>query len=243
MANRLGSLLKKRLLGKNQNLISTDEPYDLMRKLLRGFTVTGILDAGASNGHLSERMLRKFPAAHAYAFEPNPIYREPLEAYARREPRFHPQFAALSDHEGVADLNVTESAGNSSFLSPAEQLSQIDPVGSRVKRRVTVPLVTIDQWVRANGNPGIQVMKFDIQGYERVALEGAVHTLQRSTLIVYTEVWFNPVYEGSALFSDIDGVLRQQGFFLYDIFKPRYNPDGSIQWADVMFVHAARWRR
>jgi len=240
MANRFSSLLKKKILGKDQNLISIEEPYDLMRRLLRGFSVTGILDAGASNGHVSERMLRNFPAAHAYAFEPSPLYKDTLEAYAKRQPRFHPQFAALSDHEGAAELNVTESAGNTSFLKPTEQLSQIDPTGATIKAKITVPVVTVDRWVRDNGNPDIQLMKLDIQGYELIALEGAVRTLQHATVAVYTEIWFNPVYEGGALFSDLDRFLREQGFVLYDIFKPRYHPTGLIQWADALFVHTGR---
>jgi hypothetical protein len=27
---------------------------------------------------------------------------------------------------------------------------------------------------------------------------------------------------------------------LYDIYKPKYNPNGLIQWANAMFVHAGR---
>jgi FkbM family methyltransferase len=240
VASLLSTGLKKKILGKDQNLISLEEPYEVMRHLLKNHSVTGILDAGASRGHISERMLNKFPAAHVYAFEPQPMYKKRLEQYAQRENRFHPQFAALSDHEGTAELHVTESAGNTSLLNPTQTLQQIDPAGSAIKETVSVPLVTIDQWAGRNGDLAIQVMKFDIQGYELNALKGAVNTLANSTLIVYTEVWFNPVYEGGALLGDIDQFLRERGFLLYDIYKPKYNPNGLIQWANAMFVHAGR---
>ena len=240
MANPFSTTIKKKILRKDQNLISLEEPYDVMRHLLRGHPVTGILDAGASGGHISERMLRKFPDAHAYAFEPNPLYQQVLQGYAARESRFHPQFAALTDREGSAQLHVTEAAGNTSLLNPTEKLRQIDPVGGAVKEDVCVPIVTIDRWAKDNGVPAIQAMKFDIQGHELAALKGAAHTLGTSTLLIYTEIWFNSVYEGGALFSEIDLFLRAHGFALYDIYKPKYNRNGLIQWANAMYVHAER---
>lgn len=242
MANALGTWIKNKFIGRNRNLISLDEPYEVMRRLLDGQSVTGILDAGASFGHISERMLRKFPNAHVYAFEPQPLYKDILERYAQKDKRFHPQFAALSDHEGTAQLNVMEGAGNTSLLNPTETLGRIDPVGSKIKEKVAVPLVTIDQWAGRNGNPEIQVMKFDIQGYELAALKGATQMLKSSTRIIYTEVWFNPVYEGGALLADIDLFLRGFGFLLYDLYKPKYNPGGLVQWGNAMFIHADRMR-
>jgi len=240
VANPVGTFIKKKIIGKDQNLISLDEPYEVMRRLMEGHSVTGIIDAGASRGHISKRLLRKFPQAKVYAFEPHPMYRQVLEAYAAQEPRFCPQFAALSDCQGTAELYITESAGNTSLLKPAPALSRIDPAGAAVRQTVSVPLATIDQWRSQNGSLPIQVMKFDIQGYELAALKGGVHMLETSTLLVYSEVWFNPVYEGGALLGDIDGFLRNCGFVLYDIYKPKYNPNGLIQWANALFVHA-RW--
>lgn len=239
MASRFSTFLKKKILRKNQNLISLEEPYDMMRRLLAGHAVIGILDAGASRGHICERMLKRFPDAQAYAFEPNPLYKKILEEYAARESRFHPQFAALSDHEGTAELHLTESPGNTSLLNPTEKFSQIDPDGAVIKETVSVPIVTIDQWAK-NHNTDIQLMKFDIQGYELAALKGATQTLRSSTLLIYTEIWFNSVYEDGALFSEIDLFLRRQGFVLYDICKPKYNRARCIQWANAMFVHAER---
>jgi FkbM family methyltransferase len=228
VANKFSIYLKKKLVGKNQNLISLEEPYDVMR------------DAGASHGHISERMLRRFPDAHAYAFEPNPFYTEELRAYAARENRFHPQFMALSDHEGIAELHVTESAGNTSLLKPSGKFDLIDPAGAVVRETVSVPVVTIDRWAKGNGDTAIQVMKFDIQGYELAALKGAVQTLQTSTLLIYSEIWFHSVYDGGTTFSEIDGFLREHGFVLYDIYKPKYNRNGLIQWANALYVHAKR---
>ncbi|MGB2930102.1 MAG: hypothetical protein WBB70_14455, partial [Desulfobacterales bacterium] len=100
MSNRFSSFIKKILLGKNKNLISLDNPYQIMAYFLKGIEVTGIIDAGASNGRISRKLLRKFPGAHVYGFEPNMLYAETLQEYAKEDTRFHPQFLALSDYEG-----------------------------------------------------------------------------------------------------------------------------------------------
>lgn len=240
MTNQFSSFVKKKLLGKNNNLVSFEEPFDVMPRLLKGHNVTGIIDAGASNGRISKRLLRKFPAAQAYAFEPNPFYAETLNQYAKDEPRFHPQFLALSDSEGQATLHVTESPGSTSLLTPGKRLQEILPEGASVKNDEEVELVTIDNWAQRNGDLAIELMKFDIQGAELKALRGAVNTLQNSTLIVYTEISFNPLYEGSAIYSEIDLFLREHGFALYDMYKPKYHPNGLIMWANAIFVHIQR---
>ena len=240
MSNQLSSWVKKKLLKKDQNLLSLNDPYVVIEKILTNTRVTGILDAGASNGRISRVLLKSFPEAKAYAFEPNPMYKELLEIYAREDARFHPQYMALSDHEGSADLFITESPGNTSLLLPGDRLKEIDPHGARVKERCSVELVTIDEWAKRNKDLAIQVMKFDIQGAELKALRGGVEVLRRSTCAVYIEVWFNTPYQDGALYSEIDLFFRKQDFILYDLFKPKYSKGGLIMWANALYVDPAK---
>jgi FkbM family methyltransferase len=238
MSNCFSTFVKRKLIGKNNNLVSFDDPYEIMRHLLKGHNVTGIIDAGASDGHISKRLLRKFPSANVYAFEPNPAYSEALGQYAKKDSRFHPYFVALSDREGVAELYVTQSPGSTSLFAPAKRLKEINPTGASVKSLEKVDVVTIDGWVEHNGNLPIQLIKLDIQAGELNALRGATRVLKTSTLLVYTEIWFNPAYENSALYSHIDLFFREHGFILYDIFKPKYSPNGVIMWGNAVFVNA-----
>ncbi|HUV63965.1 MAG TPA: FkbM family methyltransferase, partial [Sedimentisphaerales bacterium] len=203
MGSWLSSFIKKKIVGKNRNLVSLDEPYEVMARLLKDYRVTGIIDAGASDGRISKRLLRKFPGAHAYAFEPNPFYAETLRHYAKDDPRFHPQFLALSDREGTATLHVTESPGSTSLFTSGNRLRQMQPDGASLKSEEQVELVTIDRWAQRHGDLAIQLMKFDIQAGELKALRGAVRVLRSSTLLVYTEIWFNPVYDEGAIYSEV----------------------------------------
>jgi FkbM family methyltransferase len=240
MSNRFSSFIKKILLGKNKNLISLDEPFQVMADLLKGIEVTGIIDAGASNGRISRRLLRKFPRACVYGFEPNTLYTEALQQYAKENTRFHPQFLALSDHEGTADLHITVSPGSTSLFTPGERLKEIDPHGVSLKSSEKVRVVTIDHWAERDGNLAIQLMKFDIQGGELRALRGAARVLQNSTLLVYTEILFNPLYKNGSIFCEIDLFLRKYGFVLHDIYKPKYDPKGLLLWGNAIYLHSER---
>jgi FkbM family methyltransferase len=152
-----------------------------------------------------------------------------LKQYAKDDPRFHPQFLALSDHEGNATLNVTKSPGATSLFTQGNRIKEVESEGATVESLEQVELVTIDQWAQRNGDPAIQLMKFDIQAGELKALQGAVRVLQSSTLMVYTEIWFNSVYDGGAIYSEIDLFFREYGFTLYDMFRPKYNSKGLIR--------------
>jgi FkbM family methyltransferase len=240
MSNRLSSFIKKKLLGKNKNLVSLDDPYRVMAYFLKGTEVTGIIDAGASNGRISKRLLRKFPKAHVYGFEPNTLYAETLQQYAKEEARFHPQFMALSDHEGTADLHTTVSPGSTSLFTPGERLKKVDPHGVLLKSSEKVQVVTIDHWSERNGNPEIQLMKFDIQGGELRAFRGAARILQNSTFLIYTEILFNSLYKEGSIFCEIDLFLRKYGFVLHDIYKPKYDPKGLLLWGNAIYLHSER---
>jgi hypothetical protein len=140
----------------------------------------------------------------------------------------------------MASLRITESPGSTSLFDPGKRLDRMDPQGSKVKNVQKVEMVTIDGWLKGNGNPPIQLMKFDIQGGELHAFRGAADVLYSSTLLVYTEITFNPLYEGGAMYGEIDMCLREYGFVLYDIFKPKYDTNNLLMWGNALFLHSGR---
>ena len=240
MSNPIGVFLKKLIVGNSKNLVSLEDPFVQMQRLMQGQQVTGILDAGASHGRISGKLLRRFPQAQVFAFEPNPRYGDTLRQYARAEPRFHPYFIALSDKKGRARLNLTAAPGSTSLLTPNQRMRELFSAEASVQSAMDVEVTTIDDWVQSNGGPSIQIMKFDIQGAELKALLGATRTLHESTSLVYIELWFNPGYEAGPLYGDIDSFLRSQGFILFDVYKPKYDPRGLLTWANAIFLNPAR---
>ena len=236
MANIIKELVRRSLFPKSSNLASFRDPFQVMQQLLAGHDVTHILDAGASHGRISRKLLRLFPDASVHAFEPQPRYRDKLAQLHESDARFIPYFLALSDTAGTIDLQITQSPGVTSLFRPNQYLRTSCPEDSAIVSVETVEMTTIDGWAKSRGGIPLQLMKFDIQGGELQALRGARETLDNSTLLVYTEILFNPLYEGGAIYSEIDLLLRDSGFILYDIYKPRYSGNGLLLWGNAIFI-------
>ncbi len=168
--------------------MALDDPYYVLGKLLRQHNVHGILDAGGSNGRVAKKLLRFPPDATAYVFEPNPEYRETLENLASENSRIKPQFIALSDKSDTAELNITSNIGSTSLFQPNEQFSKSHPTETILKKTVSIKTQKLDNWVEENENPTIELMKFDIQSGELLALKGARKTLLSSTLVIFSSI-------------------------------------------------------
>lgn len=240
MAKLFKELVRRTALRNSDNLVALDDVYLVIRNLLKGYTVTGILDAGASTGRVSRKLLRYFPDAKAYLFEPHPTYGAQLAQLSEGDARYVPCRFALSDEPGTLELNLTESVGSTSRFKPNERFEKTYPNVGTVTETCSVPMVTIDQWRRDNGNPAIELMKLDIQAGELLALKGGIETLQEQTLLIYTEVFFNPMYEGGALFGDLDAFLRTIGFSLYNIYKPHADEAGMLVQGNAIYIQAEK---
>lgn len=236
MAKVFNEFVRRTILSKYDNLVALDDPYLVLARLLKKHDVTAILDAGASDGRVTRKLLRQFPRATAYAFEANPAYTKSLEQAAAEDPRIIPQMVALSDVRGTIELNIAESPGVTSLFRPAERFRQMHPSETGIRKVERVGTVPIDDWVRETGEPSLELMKFDIQGAELRAMKGGKKTLTESTLVVYTEVFFNPMYEGGAVFSEIDLFLRSCGFMLYNLYKTRADAKGMLDQCNAVYV-------
>jgi hypothetical protein len=48
------------------------------------------------------------------------------------------------------------------------------------------------------------------------------------------------MYEGGAVHAEIDLCLRESGFLLYNLYKPKTDAHGVLKQADAIYVHGAR---
>ncbi len=233
---KLKNILLKSLFRERKNLVSLENHYSAMAKLLAHQQIAGVIDAGASDGRITKKLLKIFPDATSYLFEAHSDYSRPLKEYAKRDSRVKPQLMVLSDKTGEEELILSSRIGRTSLFPSNERAARLAPELDSGIRKVKVPSITIDDWVESRDKPEIHVMKFDIQAGELKALQGAVNTLRDSTLLVYTEVFFNPMYSGGALFGEIDSFLRDHSFILHDIYKPKYGADGVLSYANAIFI-------
>ncbi len=115
----------------------------------------------------------------------------------------------------------------------------------RIKEELSVAVEPLDEVLSQHRITNVDYMKIDTEGYEVEILHGARHTLSH-TFAVELEVWFNPVFEHAPLFSDIDVMMRQLGFTLFDVarsnflFKRRHGvmlggPKGQLVAGDALY--------
>jgi hypothetical protein len=74
--------------------------------------------------------------------------------------------------------------------------------------------------------------------------------LSNSIVCVKCEIEFVPLYEGQALFGDVDSFLRQRGFVLFDLSRSRYRranfpndalTQGQLLWGDAAYLKDYRY--
>lgn len=142
-------------------------PYDPdgVLELTAGSTV---LDCGANFGTFSAYAASK--GCKCYAFEPTPELQPVLREYADLYPgRIIPVESALSNQNGTAMLHVSNySCGANSLLDRVH-----------TNKNIVVSTVTIDSFVEQNQLNKVDFIKADIEGAERMMLEGAQGTLAK----------------------------------------------------------------
>lgn len=240
MAKPLKVLARHLLYRGKPSLQSLDDPYPTIAKLMRGIEVKHIVDAGASDGRVAKRFGRRFTEAKLHLFEPNPDYAPALATLHAEQPRYHHYPVVLSDTPGQKTFYVTADPGSSSLYETNDAMRQAYPVEAAQKTQMTVPATTLDQWAAEQEIDGVQLIKMDIQGGEADMMRGAARLLDSSVVVIYTEVFFQNFYKGGATFSDIDLVLREHGFGLYSLYKPRHDEHERVLFADAIFVHPGR---
>jgi hypothetical protein len=112
-----------------------------------------------------------------------------------------------------------------------------------------VDTVSLDSFLPKSGITSIDFLHLDTQGTELEILQGSGSFLSSSIVGVKCEVEFAPLYEGQALFGDVDAFLRQHGFVLFDLSRSRYRragfPDdaltrGQLLWGDAIYLRDYR---
>lgn len=176
-----------------------------------GFTV---VDIGARGGAVSD-LKAIAPSADYYGFEPDAEECERLNregALGWKSARFFP--VALGGIEGELDINLYAQRGCSSALKVREGVGERFSRGQyyALKEVVRVPATTLDGMVREGRIGPPAFMKIDVQGMETECFAGARQSLGGSLVGIRTEVSFYSVYEGQALWSDVDDMLRPFGF-------------------------------
>jgi len=199
-----------------------------------------------ARGETGSRLMRALPQLKFIGFEPD------REEYERLTRATAPGFRYLNVAVGARDercvLYVTRSPECSSLLPPNQKFfSRFGQQGSdlEVVKEEPTDVVALDTCLPKIGVQGVHFLDLDTQGTELDILHGATNFLSTSVAGVKCEVEFSPLYEGQALFGNVDVYLRGLGFMLFDLSRTRYRrarfparalTRGQLLWGDALYL-------
>ena len=191
-----------------------------------------LVDVGAHAGGFTEGIAKKWKISAAILVEPLPAQVAGLKELFCARPEFRIVHAAAGAAMGETVLHQYGFAETSSILPIKQGISELQGFDTRSAGTVRCPMRTLDDLT--DDLPSIDLLKIDVQGAEHLVLAGAVSALAKSAL-VWTEVWFKPLYEGSSVFHEIYAVLNGAGFRLVDLAPGFRAVDGELVQADALF--------
>lgn len=198
-----------------------------------------VVDIGANEGQWALALSSFRRISNLHAFEPHPgitgLLEEALAASKTIE-SFHVDPRALGETEGTATLNLMDSSDLSSLRPPRHEFLEETYSASiaTIEREIEVEVVTLD---RSLSEASPDLVKIDVQGFEKPVLAGGRATLARTkALLLEVNLVFH--YEGDTTLDELFALVTGElGFEFWDLSPAHRGPDGRALWADASFTH------
>jgi len=219
--------------------ITTRRKQRFCRGLLVGTdAVIGLADVG-SGGEL-KRPWSLLPANHVRKFD-----FEPTGAGGGRLP------VCISNRSGRAQFLVARDERASSFHRALPEFAERFGMQSMLSdRTIEVDCTTLDRHFDGRFD-AVDAIDVNVEGHDYQVLQGGAHLLQAGHVkLLKVEFELAQVWDGQGWLSDIDGLLRADGYALagidIDFARPvkvqRYFHRGEPLWGKALYVPgAARW--
>lgn len=170
-----------------------------------------ILEIGCADGQDSAKLVRLFPRAKIFCFEPDPRNIYLLQKIGA--PKFVTLVeAAVSDTDGKATFNLSDGhhpadksgkvawTYSSSLKAPTGHLKDFPWV--KFDRTAQVRTVRLDTFAREHNLDTVDFIWADVQGAEDLLIAGGQQTLAR-TRYFFTEVYDGAWYQGQIGFDEL----------------------------------------
>lgn len=207
--------------------VHADNELAVMERLKQQYPTwqpNAVVDIGANHGGWTVRARTLYPDAKYLMLEAFESFRDALQQKTSRpELQGTTEFkiAVLSERDGdMVQFWGRGDTGNSMYRQQyGDYLTgQVQPV-----ERITETLDTIVTESPLLQTERIDYVKLDVQGAELVVLRGATAVLQQATF-VQLEASLVEYNQGGGCLHEIDDLLRQQGYFLYDFGDQTVSP-------------------
>ena len=193
-----------------------------------------MVDAGANRGGFTDAFLRLHNPERLVLVEANPEFAMKLRDKYSTDARISVIAAALSDSTGDANFEINSYPDASSLLPIDPRNSEWWSRDLSVARSIVVPTLSLGDLIEREKLETIDLLKLDVQGAERRVLTGSFEILDR-VRVIYTEVFFEPLYRDAWLFRETNEFLAGHGFKLCGLSNVVHAADGDLLQANATF--------
>lgn len=207
--------------------------YLRLRPALNWKPALVVYDIGANEGQFASFVAKLPSVAAIYSFEP---VRQAYAQLARQhgaggKVRCFP--VALADRCGRQQIHVNRFSPSSSLL-PIGYIHVEEFPYTAETHEEEVRVTTLRAIVQEHALSPPDFVKIDVQGYEDRVILGGEEILQRARFCML-ELSLVPLYEGNALITDVNALMRRLGFRLMGIVGEVVGQSGEIVQIDGLF--------
>jgi FkbM family methyltransferase len=206
--------------------------YSVIEKTKKTNDIKYILDLGCRDGCEAIQFSILFPNAKIISVEANPNQIEIIKSNIKDYANIEIFNFGASNEDAELDFNIssTVNIGNSSFLKingnydNYEKMAFHAPIKVKTKR--------LDNFLKEQQVPKIDILFMDIQGFEGKAIQGLGNYID-NVKILYSEITYKEMYKDQILFDKFDYYMLQKGF--YCIYRDYKHGDF---WGDSIYLNS-----
>ena len=221
-------LVRTKSLGHN--------PYHDVNRLIGKENIKTVFDVGANEGQTTLKLLKFFPKASIYSFEPG------KEAFYKLNNRFVFESVkainmGMGEKKERLELIRHESSVTDSFLEDCNEDNLKITKSRKIINKEKVEVTSIDEFCSENGIDYIDLLKIDTQGFEKYVLKGASNMLKNKKIkAIVMEICFSKIYKEQTHLSEIAKAMENYHYSIVDFYdKARVNGK-TISWCDMFYI-------
>ncbi len=177
-------------------------------------------DIGANIGYYSLLFASLSKEIQVHSFEPQPLCYHLLSSSILLNDFSNIRLNnfALSNHKGVSEFSISQKCESSSFIH-----TEMSPL----EKKIQVEVRRLDDYVEENGIKKIDLMKIDVEGSEKLVLDGSVDTLSDEKLrpeIVLIELYDPNLTHYDTSIDEITKLICSYGYSASIVSKKRLIP-------------------
>lgn len=206
---------------------------NIVGKYFRNEDIRVILDIGSRDLDQSIEFNRIYKLAKIFAFECSPEQYKICLAKSKDYTNIKVSGKAVHEIDGGCDFYCIDTIKHNNYGASSlfETSGKYDSIEILPQYKIDIECTRLDTFCKENGINNIDLIWIDIQGAELYAFKG-LGNLIYNVKAINTEIIFQEIYTGNALFGELDKYLSEHGFILI-------NKHNEIEnwWGDAIYIN------